>query len=324
MLSTWSEAVLAMFSLSSDHSKLSDISLTRHLSEVRQAEVTRQDHDVINSWPTGWMDRHFKDETRCNIPNSTGTNYDKGATSDEQKNELTILNSTDGYSASLITNPPSVVPLTTYASTVGVPLGKKSYIDTEEPIDNSWLVNEATTAFFNANTSYLYQNIAKCRSLHADFNTFLEIWKPNVELVDKSEVPQGTTATVRKLKDVLPNQVTLSAAPSLFRLNSLQNKIVPSNNKKEIAIKWYCVFCFNNARFAYEKCGIMLHPKLNGPWRTHVCKDSKGVVICPILAAHVCRHCGATGKFAHTEKYCDLEQKRRNERTKNLSRVSRV
>lgn len=297
------------FSLPSDHSKLSDIDLTRHLSEVRQAEVTHQDHDVINSWPAGWMARHFKDETRCSVPNFTGTSYDEGATNDEQKNELTILNSTDDYLANLITNPSSVVPLTTYASNLGVPPSKKSYLDIEESIDNSWLVNEATSTFFN---------------LHADFSTFLEIWKPNVELVNKSEVPQCTTAAVRKLKDVLPNQMTLSVAPSLFRLNSLQNKIVSSNNKKEIAIKWYCVFCFNNARFAYEKCGIILYPKLNGPWRTHVCKDSKGVVICPILAAHVCRHCGATGKFAHTEKYCDLEQKRRNERTKNLSRVSRV
>uniref|UniRef100_A0A7I4K2Y5 Nanos-type domain-containing protein n=1 Tax=Brugia malayi TaxID=6279 RepID=A0A7I4K2Y5_BRUMA len=224
-----------MFSLPSDHSKLSDIDLTRHLSEVRQAEVTHQDHDVINSWPAGWMARHFKDETRCSVPNFTGTSYDEGATNDEQKNELTILNSTDDYLANLITNPSSVVPLTTYVSNLGVPPSKKSYLDIEESIDNSWLVNEATSTFFN---------------LHADFSTFLEIWKPNVELVNKSEVPQCTTAAVRKLKDVLPNQMTLSVAPSLFRLNSLQNKIVSSNNKKEIAIKWYCVFCFNNARFA--------------------------------------------------------------------------
>lgn len=74
-----------MFSLPSDHSKLSDIDLTRHLSEVRQAEVTHQDHDVINSWPAGWMARHFKDETRCSVPNFTGTSYDEGATNDEQK-----------------------------------------------------------------------------------------------------------------------------------------------------------------------------------------------------------------------------------------------
>uniref|UniRef100_A0A1I7VKY7 Nanos-type domain-containing protein n=1 Tax=Loa loa TaxID=7209 RepID=A0A1I7VKY7_LOALO len=254
-----------MLSLPNDQSKSSDTGLIMHLSQVRQAEIT--DHEVINSWSTGWMDRHFNDGTHCSVPNLTFTSYGKGTADDMQKDELPILDKNNGFPV----NPPSFGPLTTYVSTLGLP-AKESYFDTQEHADNSWLFSEATAAIFN---------------LHADLSTFLEIWKPSVELV-RSEVPQNTAAVAaRKLKDVLPNQVAVSVTPPSMRLKSLQKNTVATDGKKEVVDKWYCVFCFNNARFAYEKCGIILHPKFNGPWRTHVCKDSKGVVICPILAASV-------------------------------------
>ncbi|KAL3994894.1 Nanos RNA binding domain family protein [Acanthocheilonema viteae] len=141
----------------------------------------------------------------------------------------------------------------------------------------------------------------------------MEIWKPHVELGGGEwERSQSTSAVVtRNVKDALPNQGPLSITQPLLPLNSLpKNSTTAGNKKKQQLHKWYCVFCYNNARFTYEKGGIVLHPQLDGPWQTHVCKDSNGLVICPVLAAHVCRYCGATGIFAHTEKYCNSEKKR--------------
>ncbi|CAG9540577.1 unnamed protein product [Cercopithifilaria johnstoni] len=247
------------------------------------------------------MDRHLGD---WNVPSFTIMSYEKGTVKDAQKDELAILDrNIDCSSTDLLT---SFVPLTTHTPVLGIQ-SEESYFDTKEHTDDSWLVSEATNALFN---------------LHADFSAFLEIWKPSVELDNESKISQTTTAVAeRNVENISLNQVALSITSPLLQLNSLQKDITIAGNKKEQQMdKWYCVFCFNNARFAYEKGGIILHPQLNGPWRTHVCKDPKGVVICPVLAAHVCRHCGATGKFAHTEKYCDSEKKR-NQQTMNLRRI---
>uniref|UniRef100_A0A915Q8C0 Nanos-type domain-containing protein n=1 Tax=Setaria digitata TaxID=48799 RepID=A0A915Q8C0_9BILA len=322
-----------MSSLSNVCNESNDIGFSMHFSEVTRAEAT--DHDLINSWPAGWMDRHFRNCAPCNTASTLTytNNSEKGAVTDPQRDELAVLDGDINRLSASFTSPPSLVSLANCAPAVGLPSGNR-YFGTEDHSNNSWLVSETAAAILN---------------LHANLSAFLESWKPSVELGNGSAVLQGTTtttntATPRKLKDVLPNQLTFPATPSLLPLNPLQENIFASgffgprncldasrnvckfaifaaNNKKQLADKWYCVFCFNNARFAYEKCGIVLYPKLNGPWRTHVCKDSKGVVICPALAAHVCRHCGATGKFAHTEKYCDSARKRRDQRMKILNRV---
>ncbi|XP_040175478.1 uncharacterized protein LOC120908505 [Anopheles arabiensis] len=56
----------------------------------------------------------------------------------------------------------------------------------------------------------------------------------------------------------------------------------------------HCVFCFNNKadREVYE---------------SHRCKDEAGNVTCPVLQTFVCMRCKATGKKAHTAKYCPLK-----------------
>ncbi|KAM3718947.1 Uncharacterized protein ACO02O_10880 [Dirofilaria immitis] len=286
-----------MFSLPNDRNEPNEIILSTHLSEVRQAEIT--DHDVMNNWPAGWMDRHFGDKSRSFAPNLTCASYEKEAINNPRKDELAVLDGNTSYfSTRLITNSSSLVPLVNYSP-------NKRCFDTEDYTNNSWLISETAATILN---------------LHPDLTAILETWKPSIELITDNEMPQSIAVTAsQKLKNIVP--VAFSFTPSLLQLNSLQKNIITADNKKQVAEKWYCVFCFNNARFAYEKCGITLYPELNGPWRTHLCKDSKGIVICPALAAHICRHCGATGKFAHTEKYCDSEKKRRYQRMKNFTRV---
>uniref|UniRef100_A0A8R1TJ22 Nanos-type domain-containing protein n=1 Tax=Onchocerca volvulus TaxID=6282 RepID=A0A8R1TJ22_ONCVO len=291
---------MAMFSLPNDCNKSNEISSPIQLSEVGKTGITN--HDVINNWPIDWINQQLRDETRRTVSSLTWTNYAKETINDSRRDELGILDSdTTYFSADMITDSTSLNSLTNYIPTFDVPNKEYHFNIIDDHIDNSW-PNE---------------RVADITNRHADLTTFLKMWKPSVELIDDNEILQNTTVvTPQKLKNVVP--VTFSSSPSLLQLNSLQKNIITTDNKKQMSEKWYCVFCFNNARFAYEKCGITIYPELSGTWRTHLCKDSKGVVICPALAAHICRHCGATGKFAHTEKYCSSQKKRQNQ-LKNLT-----
>jgi len=41
-------------------------------------------------------------------------------------------------------------------------------------------------------------------------------------------------------------------------------------------------------------------------YESHNVKDANGIVTCPILRAHVCPLCQATGDYGHTRKKCPL------------------
>ncbi|XP_012937610.1 nanos homolog 2 [Aplysia californica] len=62
---------------------------------------------------------------------------------------------------------------------------------------------------------------------------------------------------------------------------------------KPLGKKQFCVFCRNNK----EEPAV---------YNTHVIKNERGEVICPILEKFICPKCGATGPKAHTVKYCPL------------------
>lgn len=53
----------------------------------------------------------------------------------------------------------------------------------------------------------------------------------------------------------------------------------------------YCVFCYNNREEQETYLG-------------HSCRDDEGFVVCPKLRKYVCPYCQATGRLAHTKKYC--------------------
>ena len=39
-------------------------------------------------------------------------------------------------------------------------------------------------------------------------------------------------------------------------------------------------------------------------YESHSLKDELGLVTCPVLSGYVCPYCGATGRLAHTVRYC--------------------
>ncbi|XP_043188965.1 uncharacterized protein LOC122363575 [Amphibalanus amphitrite] len=53
----------------------------------------------------------------------------------------------------------------------------------------------------------------------------------------------------------------------------------------------HCVFCKNNN-------------ELPCVYRSHILKDDRGRISCPILRVYTCPTCGANGDNAHTVKYC--------------------
>ncbi|XP_062585115.1 nanos homolog 2-like [Saccostrea cucullata] len=58
---------------------------------------------------------------------------------------------------------------------------------------------------------------------------------------------------------------------------------------------------------AYIHCALC---QKNGETRefytTHLLKDNRGKIICPILRKYVCPTCGATGDNAHTLRHCPV------------------
>ncbi|XP_013186828.1 uncharacterized protein LOC106132060 [Amyelois transitella] len=66
---------------------------------------------------------------------------------------------------------------------------------------------------------------------------------------------------------------------------------VRSDKRMRRALPNECAFCKNNGE--NEEC-----------YSTHVLKDWRGRVRCPVLRAFRCPRCGATGDHAHTIKYC--------------------
>jgi len=56
-----------------------------------------------------------------------------------------------------------------------------------------------------------------------------------------------------------------------------------------------CKFCHSNG-------------EAEAQYRSHLVKNSSGLVTCPVLRSFTCPICKATGDFAHTQRYCPLNK----------------
>lgn len=83
------------------------------------------------------------------------------------------------------------------------------------------------------------------------------------------------------------------------------------------------VFDPDNAAIDDQYCVLC---KKNGEQRdfyvSHVLKDSRGKVVCPILRKYVCPTCSATGDNAHTITHCPKSVNRRSSTEDSRSRAS--
>lgn len=70
--------------------------------------------------------------------------------------------------------------------------------------------------------------------------------------------------------------------------NSCENVFSSSSQRQKRRI---CSFCKSNGESA-------------SVYTSHVLRNNNNEIECPVLMAYVCPKCGATGKMAHTIKYC--------------------
>ncbi|GFR61769.1 nanos-like protein [Elysia marginata] len=93
----------------------------------------------------------------------------------------------------------------------------------------------------------------------------------------------------RRRRDSPGEVVSDSMQKSIEKIRRILINMKPLSNRK------FCVFCKNNRE----------QPSV---FNTHVVKNEKGEVTCPILKKYVCPICKATGKDAHTIKYCPYNE----------------
>ena len=98
----------------------------------------------------------------------------------------------------------------------------------------------------------------------------------------------------------------------------------PCNKLPEIqSSSQKAIFDPDNAAIDDQYCVLC---KKNGEQRdfyvSHVLKDGRGKVVCPILRKYVCPTCSATGDNAHTIKHCPKSSSRRSSIEDSRSRVS--
>lgn len=119
------------------------------------------------------------------------------------------------------------------------------------------------------------------------------IIKQTAEAENWSQVPIGHEIKSPKL---MPKQIQTAPKRSDnfdFTYLIYQSKIKQSKTGKRV----FCSFCRNN-----DEDELI--------YTSHQLKDSLGRVTCPILKAHSCPICGATGDLSHTLKYCPILQKK--------------
>jgi len=140
------------------------------------------------------------------------------------------------------------------------------------------------------------------------------IWSPLSQQSFSASLCQSPRPLIRKIADAetwsqnpighevkspkLPTKQHVQAAPKRsdhfdFTYMIYQAKIKQTKSGKRV----FCSFCRNNDEEELV-------------YTSHQLKDSLGRVTCPILKAHSCPICGATGDLSHTLKYCPILQKK--------------
>lgn len=77
----------------------------------------------------------------------------------------------------------------------------------------------------------------------------------------------------------------------ILRERERVQRMKPKRSQKKSAMNKVCVFCRNNG-------------EAESVYSSHQLKDQEGHVTCPVLYIYTCPICGASGKSAHTIKYC--------------------
>ncbi|KAL7631337.1 UNVERIFIED_CONTAM: hypothetical protein RMT77_018363 [Armadillidium vulgare] len=147
----------------------------------------------------------------------------------------------------------------------------------------------------NLNDLRLYSSREKIADLSMDFK--------NNGIPNADEIPFTTTIEQSEFNHTFPKPigwgrrkmdlgktVTLDTRYPLENPNALESCLGILHSKMEPVKKPECAFCKRNNAKDFH----------------HLLKDEFGGVVCPVLSAFTCKMCAATGRNAHTHKYCPV------------------
>ena len=100
--------------------------------------------------------------------------------------------------------------------------------------------------------------------------------------------PPISTPQVKNSMDDILSKANLI---EILRERERVQRMKPKKSQKKSAMNKVCVFCRNNG-------------EAESVYSSHQLKDQEGQVTCPVLYIYTCPICGASGKNAHTIKYC--------------------
>lgn len=105
------------------------------------------------------------------------------------------------------------------------------------------------------------------------------------------ESDSSSTGSINGAQQAMDEIMNKAKLIEILRERERLQRLKPKKPQKKTTAAKVCVFCRNNG-------------EAEAVYSSHQLKDPEGNVTCPVLYIYTCPICGASGKSAHTVKYC--------------------
>jgi len=137
-----------------------------------------------------------------------------------------------------------------------------------------------------------------------------QIWSLNYNQINEQELKKNYFEPLPFFDT--QNQIKQNSYPQLSQKHTIIKQMIARKTKQQVNNHYHSYYnsCENlsSSKFHRKKRQICSFCKSNGEsasvYTSHVLRNINNEIECPILMAYICPKCGATGKSAHTIKYC--------------------